>query len=160
MKEEEKKIGKKEAEEKTYSEMTKEELLKAIGTETYELNGYIVFKTSKGDYGWVTHLFEKTDKFRSVMLGNASIKGNTLLMGAWHTESDDKYVKHEKDVEALMNFLSKWDKTEYYTKIVDIGPSFLLNCKDGKNAPEEIVKKTMINLGFSKDQGEMQNVRN
>jgi hypothetical protein len=99
----------------------------------YCLQGYhIVEKSLDGaKYFWRKYFVPRGTDAVFYTHGKAEVRGDALYLYGYDGLAKDRIFKTSKKVNACLQSLEKWTKTEYFTR--DNDPlQILLNCKTGK----------------------------
>lgn len=118
---------------------------------TRRLLSYVIFEY-KDNYGWAYWMDidnGPSGKF-SLILGDAYIIGEALVMTSWKTRTDSNESSWE-EVEKVLSKYQKWDKTKYFVKLVDFSSSMVRICENGEFASEEETKRIRKELEFERN---------
>ena len=114
----------------------------------YSLYGFIIIER-ENYLGWIQHVGDFNDTGEMMYLtGRAYIheKYDVLLLGKSKTLETDALLHTFDDVENYLESLPKWEKTEYYVKLADLGLHSLLECKTGEPVYSEINQAILRSL--------------
>jgi len=109
----------------------------------YSLYGFIIIER-ENYLGWIQHVGDFNDTGEMMYLtGRAYIheKYDVLLLGKSKTLETDAALHTFDDVENYLESLPKWEKTEYYVKLADLGLHSLLECKTGSQCTVELIRQ-------------------
>ena len=97
----------------------------------YNLNGYLIFESSKGN-GWVEWVTADDGNLHS-LIGDVKIdkKIDVTILGAFKNRSNESRYRSLAEVRQYVASLPKWTKTKYFSKITELGSSGLIDCKTG-----------------------------
>lgn len=79
--------------------------------------------------------------------GRAWIEDNILILSPWKVDDFEDGRSYD-DIEKEFVSVPYWNRTPYFVKCVDFGPTVLLNCRTLKRVPERIEAEIMPKLGF------------